>query len=414
MKLQKYSIGTGDRFGCQGKALLRAIIKAEQNGVDLAIVWNKSHREHLITKTTPLDVLNEAQEAVKELRWKGKYYIDADHIGFSNVDLYIDSCNFFTLDVADFIGKKASSDEINNFIDKYKKYIRKISIPNIKESLNVSEKQLFSIAEEYLLAIKEAGKIYHKIEEEKGKNNFIIEISMDESNKPQTLVEVFFILAAIADERIPIQTFAPRFCGNFYKGVDYQGNIQQFSEDFENLLEIIQFSIKEFSLPDNLKLSIHSGSDKFSIYDVINKAIKKFNTGVHLKTSGTTWLEEIVSLAMVGGECLNIAKEIYNRAYNRFDELSFPYRTVINIKKEKLPHPSFVNNWTGEEFAKVLQHDETCKAFNPNFRQFLHIGYKIAGEMGSRYIEVLKKYENIITPNIIQNIYDRHIARLFL
>lgn len=414
MKLQKYSIGTGDRFGCQGKALLRAIIKAEQNGVDLAIVWNKSHREHLITKTTPLDVLNEAQEAVKELRWKGKYYIDADHIGFSNVDLYIDSCNFFTLDVADFIGKKASSDEINNFIDKYKKYIRKISIPNIKESLNVSEKQLFSIAEEYLLAIKEAGKIYHKIEEEKGKNNFIIEISMDESNKPQTLVEVFFILAAIADERIPIQTFAPRFCGNFYKGVDYQGNIQQFSEDFENLLEIIQFSIKEFSLPDNLKLSIHSGSDKFSIYDVINKAIKKFNTGVHLKTSGTTWLEEIVSLAMVGGECLNIAKEIYNRAYNRFDELSFPYRTVINIKKKKLPHPSFVNNWTGEEFAKVLQHDETCKAFNPNFRQFLHIGYKIAGEMGSRYIEVLKKYENIITPNIIQNIYDRHIARLFL
>ncbi len=414
MKLQKYSIGTGDRFGCQGKALLRAIIKAEQNGVDLAIVWNKSHREHLITKTTPLDVLNEAQEAVKELRWKGKYYIDADHIGFSNVDLYIDSCNFFTLDVADFIGKKASSDEINNFIDKYKKYIRKISIPNIKESLNVSEKQLFSIAEEYLLAIKEAGKIYHKIEEEKGKNNFIIEISMDESNKPQTLVEVFFILAAIADERIPIQTFAPRFCGNFYKGVDYQGNIQQFSEDFENLLEIIQFSIKEFSLPDNLKLSIHSGSDKFSIYDVINKAIKKFNTGVHLKTSGTTWLEEIVSLAMVGGECLNIAKEIYNRAYNRFDELSFPYRTVINIKKKKLPHPSFVNNWTGEEFAKVLKHDETCKAFNPNFRQFLHIGYKIAGEMGSRYIEVLKKYENIITPNIIQNIYNRHIARLFL
>ncbi len=413
MKLQKYSIGIGDRFGCQGKALLKAIIKAEENGVDLAAVWNKSHREHLITKTTPLDVLNEAQKAVKELKWKGKYYIDADHIGFSNVDSYVDSCNFFTLDVAEFIGKKASNDDLKAFTDKYEKYIRKISILNIKESLNVNEKQVYSIAEEYLLAIKEAGKIYRKIEEKKGKNNFIIEISMDESSKPQTPIEVLFILAAIADEKIPVQTFAPRFCGSFYKGIDYQGNIQQFAKNFENLIEIIQFSIKEFSLPNNLKLSIHSGSDKFSIYEIINNVIKKFNTGVHLKTSGTTWLEEIATLAIVGGECLKIAKEIYNKAYIRFDELYLPYRTVINIKKDKLPHPSLVNNWTGEEFAKVLQHDEACKDFNPNFRQFLHIGYKIAGEMGSRYIEVLKKYEYIITPNIIENIYDRHIARLF-
>ncbi len=414
MKLQKYSIGTGDRFGYQGKALLKAIIKAEENGVDLAVVWNKSHREHLITKTTPLDVLNEAQEAVKELKWKGKYYIDADHIGFSNVDLYVDSCNFFTLDVAEYIGKKASNDDIKAFIDKHKKYIGKISIPNIKECLDVSEKQLYSIAKEYILAIKEAGKIYCKIKEKKGKNNFIVEISMDESVKPQTPVEVFFILAVIADEKIPVQTFAPRFCGNFYKGIDYQGNIQQFAEDFENLLEIIQFSIKEFSLPDNLKLSIHSGSDKFSIYEVINKAIKKFNMGVHLKTSGTTWLEELAGLAIAGDESLKIVKEIYNKAYNRFEELYFPYKTVINLEKSKLPPPKLVNEWTGEEFVRTLHHDDTCKDFNPDFRQLLHIGYKIAAEMGSRYIEVLKKYEDIIASNVIENIYERHIARLFL
>lgn len=414
MKLQRYSIGTGDRFGCQGKAQLKAIIKAEEIGLDISIVWNKSHREHLITNTTPLDVLNEAQEALRELKWKGKYYIDADHIGFSNVDLYIDSCNFFTLDVAEFIGKKASSDDINAFIDKYKKYIGKISIPNIKESSSISEEQLSTILREYLFAIKEAGKIYRKIEEKKGRNNFIIEISIDESTKPQTPIEVFFILAAIANEKIPVQTFAPRFCGNFYKGIDYQGNIQQFSEDFEKLLLIIQFAIKEFSLPKNLKLSIHSGSDKFSIYQIINKAIKKFNTGVHLKTSGTTWLEELTGLAMAGNDGLKIAKEIYNKAYNRFEELCIPYRTVIDIEKNKLPHPKLVNNWTGEIFVKNLHHDIACKDYNPNFRQLLHIGYKIAAEMGSRYIKILKKKEDIIASNVIENIYERHITKLFL
>lgn len=414
MKLPKYSIGTGDRFGCQGKAQLKAIIKAEENGLDIAIVWNKSHREHLITKTTPSDVLNEAQNAVNELKWKGKYYIDADHIGLSNVDLFIDSCNFFTLDVAEFIGKKASDDDINTFIEKYKKFTGKISIPNFDESLSVKEEQLSIIAREYLFAIKEAGKIYRKITEKKGVDNFIIEISMDESRKPQTPIEIFFILAAIADEKIPVQTFAPKFYGRFNKGVDYEGNVKIFVKDFETTLAIVQFGKKLFSLPDNLKLSIHSGSDKFSIYKVINKAIKKFDVGIHLKTSGTTWLEELSGLAIAGNEGLDIAKEIYFKAYNRFEELSQPYVAVININKNKLPPLKVVNNWTKEQYVRTLHHDISCKDYNPNFRQLLHIGYKIAAEMGLRYKKALKKYEEIIAPNVTVNIFKRHIKMLFL
>ncbi|MFX1553026.1 MAG: tagaturonate epimerase family protein [Promethearchaeota archaeon] len=414
MKLPKYSIGTGDRFGCQGKAQLKAIIKAEEKGLDLAIVWNKSHREHLITKTTPLDVLNEAQNAVNELKWKGKYFIDADHIGLSNVDLFIDSCNFFTLDVAEFIGKKASGYDINAFIEKYKKFIGELSIPNIDESLNVKEEHLGIIAREYLFAIKEAGKIYRKIKEKKGKNNFIIEISMDESSKRQTPIEIFFILAAIADEKIPVQTFAPKFYGTFNKGVDYKGNVEKFAKEFEMILAIIQFAKIQFFLPNNLKLSIHSGSDKFSIYKYINKAIKKFNVGIHLKTSGTTWLEELSGLAMAGDEGLKIAKDIYIQALNRFDELCKPYAAVIDINKEKLPSPKILKNWTNEQYIRALRHDLSCKDYNPDFRQLLHISYKIAAEMGSQYKEVIIKYEELIALNVIENIYKRHIARLFL
>jgi len=122
LKLSKYSIGTGDRFSCQGTAQLKAIIKAQENGMDLSIVWNKSHREHSMIGTTPKDVLREAQDAVKELNWKGSFYVDADHIGLSNVNLFIEACSYFTLDIAGFIGKKAGDKDIESFEERNRKY----------------------------------------------------------------------------------------------------------------------------------------------------------------------------------------------------------------------------------------------------------------------------------------------------
>jgi len=414
MKLQKYSIGTGDRFGCQGKAQLEAIIKAQEKGINIAIVWNKSYREHLITKTKPIDVLKEARDAVRELNWKGNYYIDADHVDLSNVDLFIDSSNYFTIDIAKYIGKMASDVEIKNFIEKYKIYVGKIFIPKIEEVLITNIKQLKTVGEKYLLAIKEAGQIYRKVEGKKGKDNFIVEISMDEANEPQSAIEILFILAAIADENIPVQAIAPKFIGRFNKGVDYKGDIEQFAEQFETLLAVIQFAKQEFSLPDNLKLSIHSGSDKFSIYKTINATIKKFDAGIHLKTAGTTWLEELIGLAMSGNNGLNIAKEIYIKAYDRFDELCEPYSMVIDIDRLKLPNPKKAAEWTSEEYTRALTHEKSCPDYNLHFRQLLHLGYKIAAEMGSQYKKALKKYDEIIAQNVTENLFERHIKKLFL
>lgn len=414
MKLQKYSIGTGDRFGCQGKAQLKAIIQAKEENLDIAIVWNKSHREHVIIGTTPADVLNEAQNAIKELNWNGNYYIDADHVSLSNIDMFIDSCNFFTLDVADLIGQRASDEEINSFIEKHERFQGRIKLPNLDELLIVNDEILRTIGAKYLLAVEEAGRIYRKIEKKKGKDNFIIEISMDETSEPQTPIEIFFILAIISEKNIPIQTIAPRFYGKFIKGVDFIGNVERFGKEFEMILAIIQHAVKEFSLQDNLKLSVHSGSDKFSIYSVMNRALKKFDAGIHLKTAGTTWLEELIGLAMGGGEGLEIAKEIYAKAYNRYEELCVPYTTVIDIDKEKLPHPENVNKWSSSKFASSLRHDLSCGDFNPNFRQLLHVGYKIAAEMGSRYKKALKACEEIISRNVSENLYERHVKKLFM
>lgn len=414
MELEKYSVGIGDRFAHQGKAQLQALLKAQKAGVDIVPVWNKSYREHTTIGSYPADTRKEADNAVKELNWTGSYYVDADHINLGNVDLFIESSNFFTLDVADFTGQQASRSDIDTFVHKYSQYAGSLCIPNIENTFEISVEQVGCIAKKYLKAVQEAAAIYRHIESTKGAATFITEVSMDETDQPQTPIEMLFILAAIADEKIPAQTIAPKFTGRFNKGVDYVGDVAQFEKEFNEDIAVIQFAVREFGLPENLKLSIHSGSDKFSIYESINKAIRKFDAGLHLKTAGTTWLEELIGLAEAGGEGLVIAKEIYHQSYEKYDELCAPYATVIDIDKEQLPCPKEIAKWDGCAFASALRHDQSCSDYNLNFRQLLHVGYKVAANMGSSYLDALEKYEKNVSVNVTENIYKRHIQPLFV
>ncbi len=407
-------MGIGDRFSHQGVAQLQAMVQAKADGVMVVPVWNKSHREHSIIHTNPDSVRIEADAAAKTLNWSDSHYVDADHIGLSNVELFMKSSDFFTLDVADFTGLAAPEDDIKAFIDKYSRYAGKLDIPNIDEPLDITVGLVENIAKKYLLAIKEAGKIYRTIELAKGKDNFVTEVSMDETDDPQTPIEMLFILAAVADEQIPAQTIAPKFTGRFNKGVDYVGDVAQFEREFNEDLAIIAYSVKEFGLPENLKLSVHSGSDKFSIYEPIRKAIKATGAGLHLKTAGTTWLEELIGLAMADGDGLTVARDVYKNALGRFDELCTPYATVIDIDPEKLPTVDEVGAWTGEQYAAALRHDQSCDFYNPDFRQLLHVGYKVAAEMGTRYLDALDEFALIIAQNVTENIYDRHLKRIFI
>jgi hypothetical protein len=311
MILPKYSMGIGDRFAHQGKAQLAAFLKAKSLGVTVAPVWNKSNREHLIVHSTPGSVRAEADADANALAWPDAYFVDADHINLKTVDNFLASSDFYTVDVADYIGKPAADADIRDFVSSYRRYAGSLRIPGLSSALNPSPDQIELIARKYLFAAQEAGRIYRHIESAKGKDNFIPEVSMDETDQPQTPIELLFILAALADQKVPLQTIAPKFTGRFNKGIDYVGDLSQFEKEFNDDLAVIAFAIKEFALPRNLKLSIHSGSDKFSIYPIIRQAIRSHDAGVHLKTAGTTWLEELIGLATAGGEGLAIAREVY-------------------------------------------------------------------------------------------------------
>jgi hypothetical protein len=412
--LGKYSVGVGDRFAHQAEAQLLACMLAAEQGVDVTPVWNKSHREHTIIGTKPLDSRMAADAAAKKLDWSKPYFLDADHITLATWEGYVEACDFFTIDVAEQIGRPAGASAVEAFVFRHANLVGELSVPGVEAPLPIDRDTVTLAAGKYLAAVREAGRIYRRVEERKGRARFITEISMDETDVPQTPIELLIILAAIADEGIPIQTIAPKFTGRFNKGCDYVGDVAKFEEEFCNDLAAIAFAIRTYGMSQNLKLSVHSGSDKFSIYGPMRRALRAFDAGVHLKTAGTTWLEELIGLAEGGGDGLRLAQEIYSEAYAHREELCAPYATVIDIDFSKLPEPGDVRAWPSEQFVATLRHDPRCRDFNANFRQLLHVGYKVAAKMGQRYLDLLAVYEVSISKNVTDNLFERHIKPLFL
>lgn len=412
--LNRYSIGVGDRFAHQARAQLEACIKTLEAGVLVTPVWNKSNREHQIVGSEPAGVREAAEVAVRDGGWTHAFHVDADHIGLATVDRFLDSSDFFTLDVADFIGAAAGADQTGAFLDRHPELTGRHELPGLSEPVEMTEDQVRAAAAKYLPAVAEAGRIYRHVEARKGAGAFITEVSMDETDSPQTPPELLVILAAIADEGIPAQTIAPKFSGRFNKGVDYAGDPARFEAEFASDIAVIAYAVRRYNLPANLKLSVHSGSDKFSIYPAIRRCLARTGAGVHLKTAGTTWLEELIGLAEGGGDGLAAAKEIYRAAWSRRAELEAPYATVIDIDPARLPDPAGVDGWSGERYAAALRHEPSRPEFNPHMRQLLHVGYKVAAEMGGRYLALLREYSAIIGRNVTLNLYERHLRPLFL
>ncbi len=413
LTLAKYSIGIGDRFAHQAKAQLQGCIQMRNTGTTIIPVWNKSNREHNIVGSQPESVRSAADAAVAALGWTDAYHVDADHIQLETVDRFLSSSDFYTIDVADFIGVPCDPRHVVSFTEMHDELVGEVTIPGIDAPFHTTRTYVEEVASKYLTAVTEASHIYRHITGTLGEGNFIPEISMDETDAPQTPMELLIILAAISDKWIPIQTIAPKFSGRFNKGVDYVGDVAQFEKEFNDDLAVIAYALHEFDLPANLKLSVHSGSDKFSIYEPMRAALLRTGAGLHVKTAGTTWLEELIGLAEAGGDGLVAAGQIYAAAYGHRSELCAPYASVIDIDPEALPDPATVQAWTSAQYVNALRHDGACPEYNSSFRQLLHVGYKVAAQAGEHYIKLLNTYEDSVSRNVTFNLFERHLKPLF-
>lgn len=414
LTLEPFTIGVGDRFAHQAKAQLHAFQLAAAQGVAAVPVWNKSNREHTFIGSHPQSVLDAAQAAVNSLGWTGGWHVDADHIRLETVDKFLACSDFFTIDVADSIGKPAAPSDVRAFVDRHPELAGTVSIAGAGAPFTTTRADVARVAGKYLLAVQDAGTIYRHIAARKGGDNIIAEVSMDETDVPQTPPDLLIILAALADEKVRAQTIAPKFTGRFNKGVDYVGDLSQFEREFNDDLAVLAHAVKSYGLPANLKLSVHSGSDKFSLYPIIRRALKRTGAGVHLKTAGTTWLEELIGLAESGGDGLALAKEIYACALAHVDELCAPYASVIDIQRDKLPGAGTVAQWSAAQLANALRHIPSHPEFNPSIRQLLHVSFKLAAKAGTRYTDLLKANEATVARNVTANLFERHLQPLLI
>lgn len=411
--IEKHTFGMGDRFGRQGEAQLRAVVEANAAGIPLTPVWNKSHREHLLVGSHPDELRAEAAAAVEALGWRGAWHVDADHIGLATVDPFVAGSDFFTIDVADCIGREDGPAELECQVGRLSRLVGAAAVDGIDRPLEITAAMVRQAAAKFGWAAREAGRIHRHIAGRKGEGAFIAEVSVDETDTPQTPAELLLILALLADEGVPVQTIAPKFTGRFNKGVDYAGDLAAFEREFDADLCVLAHAVREFGLPQSLKLSVHSGSDKFSLYPVIRRLIAGRGAGLHVKTAGTTWLEELIGLAESGGEGLAVAKRVYQEAHARFAELAAPYATVIDVDRARLPAPEAVARWGAADYAGALRHVPGGPRYNPHLRQLLHVAFKVAAELGERFTAALEANAARIARNVTANLLERHIRPIF-
>jgi len=337
------SFGLGDRLGIATPGHIDLF----RNKDIFPVFAQQSIRELNLTNRTYEDVLDAVSFAVFREGYKKGFGADGDHLKTVKDIEYALSLNFtmITLDCSEHI----KNEKTNNFAlsEHYKsKYINKSF--NIEgTSLVFSEAALKDCVSIYGEAVNFIIEIFNKFFS-KDKKRADFEISIDETVSPTTPLQHFFVAQELKDAGVSFETLAPRFCGEFQKGIDYIGDIAQFKKEIKIHAAIARFF--------GYKLSIHSGSDKFSVFPFINTATQG---NFHIKTAGTNWLE---AMRVTAEKDPSLYREIHNYALTAFSEAKKYYHVTTDISK--IPDVDAIKN---EELPKLFEDNDA--------RQLIHITY---------------------------------------
>jgi len=340
------SFGVGDRLGIASPGHIRLFERYDA----YPVLAQQSIRELTLTNRTFEDVLDAVSFAVFREGFRKAWGADGDHLKTEKDVEYALSLGFtmITLDCSEHINNNVTDENASPLpraaADKYlgKEF-------DIGEGVRLSftEGELKKIVAIYGKAIVFAAEIYKKFFAA-GKYKADFEISIDETPTPTTPLQHYFVARELIDSGVSFATMAPRFCGEFQKGVDYIGDLAQFEKE----ITVHAVIARHFKY----KLSIHSGSDKFTVFPFIGKATK---TAFHIKTAGTNWLEAVRVVAQANPA---LYRELHKYALEAFDEARKFYHVTTDLKK--IPD------------VDKLADAELPELFNQNdSRQLIHITY---------------------------------------
>ncbi len=318
------SFGFGDRTGLATPGHVAAM--AEAGNRILPIFAQQSIREMTRTRRSPENVMADATWGAFSAGWAGPCGADADHLKTrEDVDATAQAgfC-FFTIDPSDHVDQQAdnySSSQIKDafqallddqiagaadFLPLYSNKTYRIDTGSDKMDITLNEERIQRTAVKYGRGLAFIYDMTEHISSVMGERPFEIEVSVDETDQATSIAEHLLIVLELKRHRVPFVSLAPRFIGDFEKGIDYRGDLQLFEES-------IQFHAAVAREFGPYKLSLHSGSDKFSVYPLITRACRGC---IHVKTAGTSYLE---ALRVVARTDLDFFRRIIEYSRNRFE-----------------------------------------------------------------------------------------------
>ncbi len=377
------SAGCGDRLGLATPGHIRAVRAV---GGDIApILAQQSMRENARTGRSPQQVMDDALWGVFQEGWREPWGADADHLKTTeDVDVCVAAgYTFFTIDPGAHVDNAAHTDGLETLRGKFTALpwdaledsaeamkARYLGSAQIIEdfTLTFDETALLRAACKYGRAIAHTVKMARHLKAAKSDLPFDLEVSVDETDTPTSPLEHVFIVSELRRMGVTWVSLAPRYVGRFEKGVDYIGDLAEFEAEFAKHAAIAR-------VLGPYKLSLHSGSDKFSVYPIVAKYTRRLT---HLKTAGTSYLEALRAIAGVDPA---LFREILGLAIKRYDEDRATYHVSADI--DNVLMPSLIPD---EELADVLD------TFDG--REALHVTFGSALErFGKRLLATLEANE---------------------
>jgi len=400
------SFGFGDRLGLAGPGHLAA----NRRGSFAPILAQQSIREMTRTQRTPAEVMQAARDAIASAGYTGKWGADADHLKTAeDVRTTAEAgFRFFTIDPSDFVDNRADTLSENALrteiasmeaegilpVDWQSRYLGK-SYEVEGHTLIMEEEKLIRSMVKYSRAIHHARMMADAIAAANRDRNYEIEISVDETETPTHSLEHLFIALEIKRLKIPVISLAPRFIGEFEKGIDYKGDL----EAFEKSLQVHTAIARQYG---PYKISIHSGSDKFSIYPSIGRICGNL---LHVKTAGTSYLE---ALRVVCRSQPNLFREITDYSLSRFSEDRKSYH--ISARESDFTNANTLAESEREDF--YLDRDPGRQLLHVTFGSVLTQGHTQSGQPFKEAILETLSNESDLHVELLEKHLGKHIGLL--
>jgi hypothetical protein len=407
------SFGFGDRLGLAISGHIEAMRRA---GDGIAPIFaQQSIREMKRTGRTPRDVTSAAVAGMKQCGWTDKSGADADHLKTpADVDVTAaEGFTFYTIDPSEHVDGNADDyDErtlrerfaiVRAEVEWFDSYLnRKVSLANGR-AFTIDEQAAMRCAVKYGNAIKQAIELARYIQKANNTSGqpFELELSIDETRQPTSLAEHYVIADQFREHNLALISIAPKYLGEFEKGVDYKGDLAVLERSLEDHAALAR-QLGPY------KLSLHSGSDKISLYPILARAT---NGCYHVKTAGTSYLEALRVVARHDEALFRRVVEVARRYYDR-DKATYHVSADVG----KLPVPADVRNIAELEqiYLECWADVPAGKGFTEPGRQVLHCTFGTVlmdPELGSTIKQLLKANIDTYT-EVLADHFERHLRAL--